>query len=105
MHATMQELVEGIFSILTALNAYKWTQCPGKMSASRGRGCYDVLFCHSRCTIYIYIRIIDKNQKPRFYLGLFLDDTTIYVRDQREGMFSESCSEVSVLLRRGVSVE
>jgi hypothetical protein len=39
-------------------------------------------------------------QTAGVYLGLFADDTCIYATDH---MFSESYSEISVLLRRGVS--
>jgi hypothetical protein len=40
---------------------------------------------------------------PDVYLGLFAGDICIYMRQNtKKVMFSESCSEVSVLLRRGV---
>jgi hypothetical protein len=48
--------------------------------------------------------INDTPQTPGVYLGLFADGTCIYMRQTaRRVMFSETCSEVSVLLRRNVS--
>jgi hypothetical protein len=48
--------------------------------------------------------INDTPQTPGVYLGLFADETCIYMRQTaKRVMFSESCSKVSVLLRRGVS--
>jgi hypothetical protein len=46
------------------------------------------------------------NDTPRtsgVYLGLFVGDTCIYATDRKRVKFLESCSEGSVLLRRGVS--
>jgi hypothetical protein len=50
------------------------------------------------CSLYIN----DMPQTPGVYLGLFADDTCVYATTKRV-KFSESCSEVSVLLRCGVS--
>jgi hypothetical protein len=33
---------------------------------------------------YIYIYIYDTPQTPGFYLGLFADDTSMYVTDRKE---------------------
>jgi hypothetical protein len=51
-------------------------------------------------TLYsIYVN--DTPQTPGVCLGFFADDTCIYATDGKEGvMFSESCSEVSVLFRQ-----
>jgi hypothetical protein len=46
--------------------------------------------------------INDMPQTPGVYLGLSADDTCMYATDSKRVMFSESCSEVSVLLRSGV---
>jgi hypothetical protein len=56
-------------------------------------------------TLYsLYIN--DTPQTRGVCLGLFADDTYTYMRETATRvMFSESCSEVSVLLRRGVSAE
>jgi hypothetical protein len=42
-------------------------------------------------------------QTPGVYLGLFADDTCIYVTDGKEVLFSDNCSKFSVLLRPDVS--
>jgi hypothetical protein len=44
----------------------------------------------------------DTPRTPVVYLGLFADDTCVR-HTAKKVMFSESCSEVSVLLRRGVN--
>jgi hypothetical protein len=65
------------------------------------QGCHKVPSC-PHILQYIY----DTPQIPGVYLGPFADDTCIhiYVTDRaKKVMFSESCSEVSVLLRCGVS--
>jgi hypothetical protein len=53
-------------------------------------------------TLYnLYINYMP--QTPGVYLRLFADDTYIYMKHTAKSvLFSESCSEVSVLLRRGV---
>jgi hypothetical protein len=40
---------------------------------------------------------------PGVYLGLFADDTCICATDRQEGYVLRNNSEVSLLLRRGVS--
>jgi hypothetical protein len=53
-------------------------------------------------TLYnLYIN--DTPQTPGVYPGLFTDDICICDRPQKGVMYSENCSEDSVLLRRGVS--
>jgi hypothetical protein len=52
---------------------------------------------------YVHTCINDTPQTPGVYLGLLLM-TPLYLRQTaKRVMFSESCSEVSVILRRGVS--
>jgi hypothetical protein len=52
---------------------------------------------------YIVQYIDDTPRTSGVFLGLFVDDTCIYTTDRERVVFSESCREVSVLLRRGVS--
>jgi hypothetical protein len=55
-------------------------------------------------TLYsMYIN--DTPQTPNVYLGHFADDTCIYATERKSITFSASCSEVSLLQRRGVSAE
>jgi hypothetical protein len=56
-------------------------------------------------TLYsLYIN--DTPQTLGVYLGLFADDTYVYMQQTaKRVMFSESCSEVSLLSRSGVSAE
>jgi hypothetical protein len=60
---------------------------------------------HSLLSLRLYSTYInDTNQTPGVCIGLFADDTCIDATDRNKGyIFQESCSEVSVLLRRGVS--
>jgi hypothetical protein len=60
----------------------------------------DFALFHTLYSLYIN----DTLQVPGVYLGLFADDTCIYMRQTAKSvMFSESFSEVSMSLRRGVS--
>jgi hypothetical protein len=72
----------------------------GEISTPRApQGCHEVPSCLSHCAVYIN----DTPQTPGVCLGLFADDIYIYATDRKGVIFSESCSEFSVILKRGVS--
>jgi hypothetical protein len=52
-----------------------------------------------------YIYINDMPQTSGVHQGLFADDTCIYATDRKKVIFSESYSEVLVLLKHGVKTE
>jgi hypothetical protein len=69
---------------------------PKNVQAGAPQGSILPLTLYSLC-------VNDTPQTHGVYLGLFADDTCILAADQKKVMFSESCSQVSVLFRCGVS--